>query len=68
MNDFNKKMKNKKDKFFSVDIVTFDNDEIALVDANEIKLDEYLELITNEHYFEDIKLDTKKFNQQKTKG
>jgi len=60
--------KNRKDKFFSVDIVTFDNDEIALIDADEIKLDEYLELITNEQYFENIKLDTKNFNQQEIKG
>lgn len=46
--------KNKKDKFFSVDIVTFEGDEIGLVDVNQIELDEYLELITHEQYFEHI--------------
>jgi|SRR6056300_775326 hypothetical protein len=46
--------KNKKDKFFSVDIITFENNEIGLVDVNEIELDEYLELISHGQYFEHI--------------
>lgn len=44
----------KKDKFFSIDIITFENNEVGLVDVNEIELDKYLELISDEHYFEDI--------------
>lgn len=46
--------KNRKDKFFSVDIITFEDEEIGLVDVNEIELDEYLELITHGQYFEHI--------------
>jgi hypothetical protein len=60
--------KNKKDRFFSIDIITFENDEIGLIDVNEIELNQYLELITHGQYFENIKLDTKNFNQQEIKA
>lgn len=50
--------RNKKDRFFSVDIMTYEGGEISLVDVNEIELNEYLELINHGQYFEHIKYDS----------
>lgn len=49
------KGRDKKDRFFSVDIITYSGGEISLVDVNEIEVNEYLELINHDQYFEHIK-------------
>lgn len=60
--------KNSKDKFFSIDVITFEDNEVGLVDVNEIELDNYLELINNGQYFENIEQHFEKPNQQEAEA